>query len=100
MPFWLVYMKTYGIDFLTPSFETYINKHDHHQKDSLVGQLIGAEFRDGSPSSLRAFGNALRNPNTLLLMIQYGACFGVELTMYNATATYFFQEFKLNQVSM
>eukprot|EP00596_Hydrurales_sp_CCMP1899_P002158 CAMPEP_0119036864 /NCGR_PEP_ID=MMETSP1177-20130426/4868_1 /TAXON_ID=2985 /ORGANISM="Ochromonas sp, Strain CCMP1899" /LENGTH=478 /DNA_ID=CAMNT_0006997335 /DNA_START=329 /DNA_END=1765 /DNA_ORIENTATION=- len=67
------------------------------QKDSLVGQLIGAEMRDGAPSSIRAFGKALQNPNTLLLMIQYGACFGVELTMYNATASYFFQEFSLDQ---
>jgi nitrate/nitrite transporter NarK len=32
-------------------------------------------------------------------MIQYAAAFGVELTMYNATATYFFEEFKMNQVN-
>jgi NNP family nitrate/nitrite transporter-like MFS transporter len=74
--------------------------YEIRQKDALVGQLINSEARDGSPSSLMAFGKALRNPNTLLLMIQYGACFGVELTMYNATATYFFQEFKLNQVTI
>ncbi len=29
-PFWLVYMETYGIDFLTPSFVICISKH-HHQ---------------------------------------------------------------------
>jgi hypothetical protein len=30
MPFWLFYMETYGIDFLTPSFVIYISKHHHH----------------------------------------------------------------------
>jgi hypothetical protein len=30
MPFWLVYMETYGIDFLTPLFVIYISKHHYH----------------------------------------------------------------------
>jgi hypothetical protein len=30
MPSWLVYMETYGIDFLTLSFVIYISKHHHH----------------------------------------------------------------------
>jgi hypothetical protein len=30
MPFWLVYVETYGIDFLTTSFVIYISKHHHH----------------------------------------------------------------------
>jgi hypothetical protein len=31
MPFCLVYMETFSIDFLTPSFVIYISKHRHHQ---------------------------------------------------------------------
>jgi hypothetical protein len=29
-PFWLVYMETYGIDFLSPVFVIFISKHLHH----------------------------------------------------------------------
>jgi hypothetical protein len=36
MPFWLIYMETYGIDFLTPLFVIYISKHHHHHKGSLI----------------------------------------------------------------
>jgi len=36
------------------------------------------------------------NFNTWLLYIQYGCCFGVELTMNNAAATYFVTKFDLN----
>lgn len=36
------------------------------------------------------------NINTWLLYIQYGCCFGVELTMNNAAATYFVDKFDLN----
>jgi len=35
------------------------------------------------------------NLNTWLLYIQYGCCFGVELTMNNAAATYFVDKFEL-----
>jgi hypothetical protein len=30
MSLWLVYMETYGIDFLTPSFVICVSKHHHH----------------------------------------------------------------------
>jgi hypothetical protein len=32
MPFWLVYMEIYDIDFLIPSFVIYISKHHHHHQ--------------------------------------------------------------------
>jgi NNP family nitrate/nitrite transporter-like MFS transporter len=73
------------------------NLYEIRAKDAMVGQLIGADDTRKKPSSFVAFLTALKNPNTLLLMIQYAACFGVELTMYNATATYFFEQFKTNQ---
>jgi hypothetical protein len=33
--FWLVYMETYGIVFLKPSFTIYISKHHHHHHHDL-----------------------------------------------------------------
>ena len=39
------------------------------------------------------------NINTWLLYIQYGCCFGVELTMNNAAASYFVDKFDLNIAS-
>jgi hypothetical protein len=36
MPFWLVYMESYGIDFLTPSFVIYAGKHHHHHSHTLI----------------------------------------------------------------
>ena len=39
---------------------------------------------------------AVRDHNTLLLLIQYGCCFGVELTTSNAAALYFKTEFELS----
>jgi len=47
-----------------------------------------ASFRDGA-----------LNFNTWLLFIQYGCCFGVELTMNNASASYFKKEFELTTES-
>ena len=47
-----------------------------------------ASFRDGA-----------LNLNTWLLFIQYGCCFGVELTMNNAAATYFNEKFLLTTES-
>eukprot|EP00979_Chaetoceros_neogracilis_P013616 scaffold3947_cov222-Chaetoceros_neogracile.AAC.6 len=47
-----------------------------------------ASFRDGA-----------MNLNTWLLFIQYGCCFGVELTMNNASASYFKEVFELTTES-
>jgi NNP family nitrate/nitrite transporter-like MFS transporter len=41
----------------------------------------------------KSFIAAARNVNTWIMFIQYAACFGVELTMNNATALYFRDEF-------
>lgn len=44
-------------------------------------------------SAAASFRTGALNLNTWLLFIQYGSCFGVELTMNNAAATYFQEEF-------
>ena len=46
-----------------------------------------------------SFGKCLRNHNTWILFIQYGCCFGVELTMNNAAAKYFQDVFLLRTES-
>ena len=50
-------------------------------------------------SAAASFRTGALNFNTWLLFIQYGCSFGVELTMNNAAATYFKEEFKLNTES-
>jgi NNP family nitrate/nitrite transporter-like MFS transporter len=46
-------------------------------------------------SAVGSFFSAASNFNTWLLFIQYGCCFGVELTMNNAAALYFHNKFPL-----
>lgn len=46
-----------------------------------------------SVSCAGQFRRATSDPNTWILFIQYGCCFGVELTMNNAAALYFTDEF-------
>jgi NNP family nitrate/nitrite transporter-like MFS transporter len=50
-------------------------------------------------SAAASFRDGAMNVNTWLLFIQYGCCFGVELTMNNASASYFKEEFKLTTES-
>ena len=50
-------------------------------------------------SAAASFRDGALNFNTWLLFIQYGCCFGVELTMNNAAALYFKEEFKLSTES-
>lgn len=64
------------------------NYKDMKQKGIMTEVSAAASFRDGAT-----------NLNTWLLFIQYACCFGVELTMNNAAATYFQEEFKLTTES-
>lgn len=48
------------------------------------------------PSAMKHIKIAIRDHNTWLLLIQYGCCFGVEITTTNAAALYFHQEFELS----
>jgi len=50
-------------------------------------------------SAEASFRQGAMNVNTWLLFIQYACCFGVELTMNNASATYFKEEFELTTES-
>lgn len=50
-------------------------------------------------SAAASFRSGAMNINTWILFIQYGCCFGVELTMNNAAALYFRDEFGLSTES-
>mmetsp|Transcript_21525 Transcript_21525/g.32883 ORF Transcript_21525/g.32883 Transcript_21525/m.32883 type:complete len:481 (+) Transcript_21525:181-1623(+) len=47
----------------------------------------------GHPSFWKSLWNGAANVNTLILSLQYACCFGVELTMNNAAALYFIDEY-------
>mmetsp|Transcript_10570 Transcript_10570/g.13388 ORF Transcript_10570/g.13388 Transcript_10570/m.13388 type:complete len:480 (+) Transcript_10570:54-1493(+) len=64
------------------------NYKDLKEKGIMPEVSAAASFRDGA-----------LNFNTWLLFIQYGCCFGVELTMNNASATYFKETFELTTES-
>lgn len=64
------------------------NYKDMKEKGIMEEVSASASFRAGA-----------MNLNTWLLFIQYGCCFGVELTMNNAAATYFKEEFALSTES-
>jgi NNP family nitrate/nitrite transporter-like MFS transporter len=49
-----------------------------------------------SESPIDAIRRGVNNSNTWLLVVQYGCCFGVEITMTNAAALYFQEEFGQN----
>ena len=50
-------------------------------------------------SAKTSFCQSIRNINTWILFIQYGCCFGVELTMNNAASKYFQDKFSLSTES-
>ena len=49
----------------------------------------------GNPSAFKSFWKGMYNFNTWILFIQYGCCFGVELTMNSAAAAYFHDRYRL-----
>ncbi|KAL7533476.1 hypothetical protein ACHAXR_005255, partial [Thalassiosira sp. AJA248-18] len=50
-------------------------------------------------SAAASFRSGAMNINTWILFVQYACCFGVELTMNNAAASYFKQKFELTTES-
>jgi NNP family nitrate/nitrite transporter-like MFS transporter len=64
------------------------NFKDMKEQGIMTEVSASASFRDGA-----------MNLNTWLLFIQYGCCFGVELTMNNASASYFKEVFELTTES-
>uniref|UniRef100_A0A0G4HYD6 Major facilitator superfamily (MFS) profile domain-containing protein n=1 Tax=Chromera velia CCMP2878 TaxID=1169474 RepID=A0A0G4HYD6_9ALVE len=80
-----------------------------HSQTTQVTDPAVLEAKDVVPKGythvLDALKDLCRNFNTLVLIIQYGACFGVELTVNGFLARYFFRFFKdpetgENQVDM
>jgi NNP family nitrate/nitrite transporter-like MFS transporter len=53
----------------------------------------------GHVGMLKSFREGAFNVNTWLLFVQYACCFGVEITMNNAAALYFKEEFGLSTES-
>jgi NNP family nitrate/nitrite transporter-like MFS transporter len=70
-------------------------------EDCPLGNYAELKKRGSMPevSATASFRQGAVNLNTWLLYIQYGCCFGVELTMNNAAATYFVDEFDLSTES-
>lgn len=72
-----------------------------HSDDSPKGNYrkrkrLGLMQKDSAMHHIKA---AVCDHNTWLLLIQYGCCFGVELTTTNAAALYFKEEFELSTES-
>lgn len=57
---------------------------------------LGLMRKESAASHLKA---ATLDYNTWILLIQYGCCFGVEITASNALALYFSEEFDLSTAS-
>ncbi len=66
-----------------------------HGVDSPQGNfwLLKKKGSMSNPSATKSLISGILNFNTWLLFLQYGCCFGVELTMYNATALYFHDKY-------
>lgn len=56
------------------------------------GELVESKNEYSARSS---FGSAIRDPRVWALFLVYAACFGVELTINNIAALYFFDNFEL-----
>lgn len=69
--------------------------------DCPKGNYAELKHRGAFPdvTASRSFAAAAFNLNTWLLFIQYGCCFGVELTMNTAATNYFKDEFDLTTES-
>jgi len=63
-------------------------KGNHHKRKHL-----GLMQKQSAMKHIKA---AIHDHNTWLLLVQYGCCFGVELTTSNAAALYFQEEFELS----
>ncbi|CAG8537778.1 7479_t:CDS:1 [Acaulospora morrowiae] len=79
-----------------------VEVHEVDEKKSAVynGNQSDADNRQVSPKpGLGAYLRAIKNPNVLVLIAMYACCFGVELAVDNAIATFFHDHFNLNQTT-
>ena len=78
-----------GMTILKISDDAPKGNYNEMKKNGLMSEVsAGASFREGA-----------MNINTWLLFVQYACCFGVELTMNNAAASYFKSTFELTTES-
>lgn len=73
----------------------------NYSDDSPKGN-VRERYRQGllpPVSALNALQRAFWNSNTWILFVQYGCCFGVEITIVNASALYFKEKYGLSTES-
>lgn len=75
----------------------YIYKCDDSPKGDFADLVRQQQIEIVSP--FWSLGIAIQNRNVIVLIIQYACCFGVEITMTNATALYMKEKFGLNTES-
>ena len=75
----------------------YIYKCDDSPKGDFAELVRQQQIEVVSP--FWSLGIAIQNRNVIILIFQYACCFGVEITMTNATALYMKEEFGLDTAS-
>ena len=91
---WRVAMVVPGVGLLLTGFVYYFLTQDSPEGN--YRQLRAAGKMAPSPSVSGSFLEAARDYRVWALFVIYGACFGVELTINNVAALYYYDRFELN----
>ena len=91
---WRVAMVVPGVGLLLTGFAYYFLTQDSPEGN--YRQLRAAGKMAPSPSVSGSFLEAARDYRVWALFVIYGACFGVELTINNVAALYYYDRFELN----
>jgi len=94
---WRVAMFAAGLACLAVGIAYYLLTQDAPDGD--FKQLRAAGTLPRRKTELAGFWAACRNPYVWALFVAYAACFGLELTMDNVAAIYFFDHFDLSPQS-
>ncbi|MYC29420.1 MAG: MFS transporter [Chloroflexi bacterium] len=91
---WRVAMVVPGVGLFLTGFAYYFLTQDSPEGN--YRQLRAAGKMAPSPSVSGSFLEAARDYRVWALFVIYGACFGVELTINNVAALYYYDRFELN----
>ena len=91
---WRIAMVVPGFGLLLTGFAYYFLTQDSPEGN--YRQLRAAGKMAPSPSVSGSFLDAARDYRVWALFVIYGACFGVELTINNVAALYYYDRFELN----